>query len=511
MDSDSIGITQQIGATSHPSTRSPTVMQVRGKRVAPDNSEIMVALMGATGTGKSTFINFLTNDDRIKIGHRPESQTSDIQTAEYREQGRRIILVDVPGFDDSRDDVTDTDILEKIVRFLEPESGRARKLNGIIYMHRISDPRVGGIARKNIRMFEALCGKQGLRNVRFVTTNWSRVTEQEGNDREAALKQGAFQPLLEAGADMCRHANTVESAKHIVSKFTAFHPVTLQIQEELRMGKPLADTSAGMVLTAEMREMQMKHEKELADLKGELEEAAKTHDEALRAELERERRTIQGKMARVDDDRQRLGRPIQHPHEKLVTERNHTAELHEEVEREAVKLRASRDETARQVEELLMQIDAVKQREEPEASGTAYQMAQRGVPLQSPPDHAQRRGSRYLYESGQALQEPEEHPQDEYYETKRQALERSDHDSLRRIRKVGEKQQELEERLRRATVDVKKGQNAGRGGSILGDMKSIVHGFANKGGEYGGAVGTIVGGVVGATMAPVALLETRDR
>lgn len=33
------------------------------------------------------------------------------------------MLIDTPGFDDSREGVTDTDLLEKIVRFLEPERG----------------------------------------------------------------------------------------------------------------------------------------------------------------------------------------------------------------------------------------------------------------------------------------------------------------------------------------------------------------------------------------------------
>ena len=71
------------------------------------------------------FINLLTNDERIHIGHDPESETSDIQTARYvdEETGRSAMLIDTPGFDDSREGITDTDILEKIAQFLEPEEG----------------------------------------------------------------------------------------------------------------------------------------------------------------------------------------------------------------------------------------------------------------------------------------------------------------------------------------------------------------------------------------------------
>ncbi|KAF8431202.1 hypothetical protein L210DRAFT_3651260 [Boletus edulis BED1] len=96
--------------------------------------DVLVAVMGATGTGKSTFINLLTNDEGIHIGHNPESETSNIQTARYGQSessgpaspdpassvrlppspashghrlsvdektGLSVILIDTPGFNDS--------------------------------------------------------------------------------------------------------------------------------------------------------------------------------------------------------------------------------------------------------------------------------------------------------------------------------------------------------------------------------------------------------------------------
>ena len=39
--------------------------------------------------------------------------------ASYTIDGRRVTLVDTPGFDDSRQGVTDTDILAKIANFLQ--------------------------------------------------------------------------------------------------------------------------------------------------------------------------------------------------------------------------------------------------------------------------------------------------------------------------------------------------------------------------------------------------------
>ena len=48
------------------------------------------------------------------------SETTDVQTAVYfdPEHVCKVTLIDSPGFDDSRDGVTDTDILERITNFL---------------------------------------------------------------------------------------------------------------------------------------------------------------------------------------------------------------------------------------------------------------------------------------------------------------------------------------------------------------------------------------------------------
>ena len=65
------------------------------------------------------FINLLTKDDNIHIGHDLDSQTVDITTSRYIQDGISVTLVDTPGFDDSREGITDTDILGKIADFLQ--------------------------------------------------------------------------------------------------------------------------------------------------------------------------------------------------------------------------------------------------------------------------------------------------------------------------------------------------------------------------------------------------------
>jgi hypothetical protein len=89
------------------------------------------------------------------------------------------------------------------------------KLSGLIYVHRISDVRMGGISSRNFRMFRKLCGDDTLKNVVIVTNTWSEVGQAKGEMREAELKNKFFKPALDKGAQMLRHDNTVQSAHNI--------------------------------------------------------------------------------------------------------------------------------------------------------------------------------------------------------------------------------------------------------------------------------------------------------
>ena len=177
-------------------------------------------------------------------------------------------------------------------------------------MHRISDPRLGGVSKKNLKMFSKLCGNDQLHNVHIVTTFWSEVDKKKAVARETDLASTAFKPLIESGATLLRHDDTAKSALSIISELIIKKPVMMLIQQELNEGKKLADTSAGIVITEEIVRLRQKHEKEMASLIKEMEEAAEAKDEALRAELAEEHRELERKMARADGDRRRLEKTL---------------------------------------------------------------------------------------------------------------------------------------------------------------------------------------------------------
>ncbi|KAL4064100.1 P-loop containing nucleoside triphosphate hydrolase protein [Scleroderma yunnanense] len=251
----------------------------------------MIVVMGPTGVGKSSFIHSIIPpevSDVIRVGHRLQSETSQVQPI-YLDNNKTIKLVDTPGFDDSRENLTDVDVLEMIASFIMIEwKGGACELVGLIYMHRISDTRVGGTSQRNLRMFRKLCGDESMKNVVIVTTMWDKVSPEEGVQREEELKtsNSLFKPLLDKGAIMMRHDRPPESATNIV-------------REIAYERKALVDTKAGEELQAEIRHLMKKHAEEIRQLEEEINAAAQEEDKT----------TVDGLVAekqKLENDQERL-------------------------------------------------------------------------------------------------------------------------------------------------------------------------------------------------------------
>ncbi|OCH89840.1 hypothetical protein OBBRIDRAFT_640358 [Obba rivulosa] len=251
--------------------------------------EILIAVMGPSGVGKSTFIN-LVSKSSFRTSDGLDSCTETVEISEpFTLGGRRIRLIDTPGFDDSSK--SDVDILDVIATFLVKQYQQGRKLTGVIYMHRITDPRVGGVARRNFTMFNMLCGPTFLPNVVLVTTRWSEVERSIGIAREGELndKDIFFRPVLEGGAQYMRHDDDLHSAQEIMHRFIGLKPRSLLIQKEMfQHHKEVAETSAGKELQKEIAEQMEKQNEEMRHLQQEMQEALQEHDEEKRKDIQEE-------------------------------------------------------------------------------------------------------------------------------------------------------------------------------------------------------------------------------
>ncbi|KAM7210186.1 P-loop containing nucleoside triphosphate hydrolase protein [Rhypophila decipiens] len=276
--------------------------------IGPEDT--VIAVMGLTGVGKSTFISYFS--DTAVVGDDLESCTSTLSIHPATISDRTIYLIDTPGFDDTNR--TDTDILKEIALWLHHSYDASVKLAGIVYLHRIQDNRVGGSGVKNIHLFRELCGTDCLSSVVLATTMWDTVPDQsKAEEREAELKTSPdfWAGLLEHGCSVLRQDDGVASAtkilEHIIAQSSSDSKqegITLQIQEEIaEEGKALHETSAGEVLKASLEEQQRLYEAKTALLEEQLskiaselaslQDAQATRDEQVRQEREREQREVE--------------------------------------------------------------------------------------------------------------------------------------------------------------------------------------------------------------------------
>lgn len=176
-------------------------------------------------------------------------------------------------------------------------------------MHRISDFRVGGISKRNFKMFRELCGDTTLKNVILVTNMWGEVTAEvgEAREKELASEDKFFKPALDKHARLLRHDNSIESAQDIIRQFFRNKPKALRIQRELvDQHKDISRTAAGEELGKELNALVQKHRRDMAMLQDEMNIAIKQRDEETRKELEEESRKLQEEMSRVQTQSQNL-------------------------------------------------------------------------------------------------------------------------------------------------------------------------------------------------------------
>lgn len=158
-------------------------------------------------------------------------------------------------------------------------------------------------------MFRQLCGDSTLNNVIILTNMWGEVSREIGEARETELatQDIFFKPVLEKGARLLRHNNTVESAQAILRHLVGNSPEALRIQHELAdQGMNIAETAAGEELSRELAAQNKRHEEERRELQRQTEEVIRLKNEQIRKEQEEETKRLQAEMARAHAESQRL-------------------------------------------------------------------------------------------------------------------------------------------------------------------------------------------------------------
>ncbi|KAH6869155.1 hypothetical protein B0T10DRAFT_594986 [Thelonectria olida] len=276
----------------------------------PTASDVFIAVMGMTGAGKSTFISHCTEEEvAISDPGALQSCTREVRVHRCKHFSP---LANV--------------YLEIASWFTETYQQKIR-LRGILYLHRISDNRMGGCAHRNLSMFKKLCGHEGIKSVIFLTTFWEKVDEGDGDSREQALKttDNFWGFFVKRGARVRRHQNTPESALSAVQEFVPGHAdqpteeVNLAIQTEMvDSGKNLDQTSAGQELQSEIERAREKLQQGMREREEEMKEAMEARDKEMIEILREEQAKQNEELKRRDMEVQDLKISMERMHEEKI-------------------------------------------------------------------------------------------------------------------------------------------------------------------------------------------------
>ncbi|KAJ2935877.1 hypothetical protein H1R20_g1218, partial [Candolleomyces eurysporus] len=293
--------------------------------------DVLIAVVGPTGSGKSTFINLATQSpNKLQVRHSRFPCTEAFTRADpFDLDGRQIILFDTPGFDDTSR--TETEILRIIASELEKQYPKGQTLDGIIYVHRISDFYVGGLAKTSLGIFRKLCGDSSLKNVVIMTNMWSRLhSELEGYRRAAELVSvdEFFRPAIAEGAVMMHHMqNTAESARTVIRQILKNHPIAMSICEEV-VDRRSSINETGVGMTVDEKLAQLKAQFEAA------EQSRRERDEETRREQLRQAERVRQLLETLEEEKRNQARQYQSLQERYGdAERKHEQATREAEER----------------------------------------------------------------------------------------------------------------------------------------------------------------------------------
>lgn len=275
------------------------------------NNPCLIAVMGCTGAGKSSFIRLVTGASNVQVGHNLTSETSEVACHSFTHRGRTITLVDTPGFDDS--DLSDRDILMKLLAWLKQRYDAGQKLSGILYLHRIDAPRMQGSALRNFGTFKQLCGEGFYRNVMLGTTCWDLLVgsdgERTGSQRESQLRDhgGFWHPMVVKGSEVRRIPRERDAARNLVLELAERAPGFVQSQNEMgQMGMRMDQVSAAKTINADLERIRAENERARREQQQAFERAQRAREERARAEMERERKRQEEILRQEEEKRQRI-------------------------------------------------------------------------------------------------------------------------------------------------------------------------------------------------------------
>ena len=290
-------------------------------------------------------------------------------------------MIDTPGFDDSKK--SETDVLREIAGWLTYAHSQGVRLDGMVYLQGISEPRMKGSQITNLRMFKKMTGLHNMKSVVFATTMWDKTPPEDGKKREQELlnTDAFWGELIQHGSRVKRFKNDRTSALDIIGVIVEAHEKFVpSLQQEMAVDKKkLDETDAGKTLNIELTMAKERFARDLKEQESELRDALREKDTAYAQQVMDIQDKLHKEMERLAKNQQDLqvtnDRLLKDKEEEIKRAREEMDQMRKNVEerdkRHAGEV-AKLQEANKTVEET-MKLEIAKSREKFETDLQAYQ------------------------------------------------------------------------------------------------------------------------------------------
>jgi hypothetical protein len=244
--------------------------------------------------------------------------------------GQQVHLIDTPGFDDTNH--SDVDTLKTIANYLSASFANGVRLGGIIYLHRISDNRLGGSGMRNLSMFKKLSGPGTWPNTIIGTTMWNANEYAQGIAREKELSNDPkyLGDLLAGGAKLFRCAEHGAGANEqklsalnmiatLLKQIELSPKIELDIQRELvNDGRTLDNTHAGREALGDLYDMRLQLSNQLKSTHRDMQEALRARDVASAQQLQAVEADFVEKLNKTEAQQAELKTSLMEMHDREV-------------------------------------------------------------------------------------------------------------------------------------------------------------------------------------------------
>ncbi|KAH6847685.1 hypothetical protein B0I37DRAFT_149857 [Chaetomium sp. MPI-CAGE-AT-0009] len=188
------------------------------------SANVLIAVIGVTGAGKTTFVSRVTGDTTLASNDGVDSVTEEAVSITCKIDRQSVTLIDTPGFDDR--ERTEVDILKLVSKHLMETYQKGTKLNGVVFLQPINQPRVGAAEAGRTRLFKKLLGEQAFKRVVIAGTMWTNRKEAERRIALRKERDDIWGDMVKGGAAVVPYDDTCEGATNIVRTLMRLKPGT---------------------------------------------------------------------------------------------------------------------------------------------------------------------------------------------------------------------------------------------------------------------------------------------